>query len=77
MQTVMYHAGGYPGVPSPAVRGGLCLLLGIFPGLALGFLFAPDPTGLTPLVIAAVVAVVVGGYLYQSDRLRDTEQTAR
>jgi hypothetical protein len=47
------------------------------PRLGFGFLFAPDPTGLTPLVIAAVVAVVVGGYLYQSDWLRDTEQTAR
>ena len=49
----------------------------MFPGLVFGLTFAPDPTGLTPLVIAAVVTVVVGGYLYQSDWLRDTEQTAR
>lgn len=62
---------------SPAVRGGVCLLLGVFPGFVLGFLFAPDPTGLTPLAVAAVVGVVVGGYLYQSDWLRDTGQTTR
>lgn len=62
---------------SPAVRRALCLLVGIFPGLVLGFLFAPDPTGVTPLVIAAVIAVLVGASLYQSDWLQDTEQTAR
>jgi hypothetical protein len=64
-------------MPSPAVRGALCLLLGILPGLVLGFLFAPDPTGVAPLVIAAVVTVLVGGVLYLSDWLRDTGQTAR
>jgi ABC-type nitrate/sulfonate/bicarbonate transport system permease component len=48
------------------------LLVGLVPGVALGFLFAPDPTGLAPFAFAAVIAVVVGGYLYRSDWLRDS-----
>jgi hypothetical protein len=63
-------------MPSPTVRAASCLLVGLVPGLSLGFLFAPDPTGLAPLAVGAVIAVVVAGYLYQSDWLRDTAQTA-
>lgn len=55
-----------------SVRAVLCLLVGLFAGVTLGFLFAPDPTGVLPLVLAIVITALVGGYLYQSSAFRDT-----
>jgi hypothetical protein len=49
--------------------------MGLFVGLAFGLTLAPDPTGYTPLVLAAVIAVVVGGVLYWSSFLRDEVET--
>ena len=58
-----------------STRAVLWLLVGLFVGLAFGLTLAPDPTGYTPLVLAAVIAVVVGGVLYWSSFLRDEVET--
>jgi hypothetical protein len=54
----------------------LCALVGIFAGLAVGPVFAPDPTGLGVVLLTIAVAVVTSGYLYQSSFLKDTESVA-
>lgn len=42
----------------------ISLVVGILSGLFLGFMFAPDPTGLLPLVYGLVLATPITGYLY-------------
>jgi hypothetical protein len=54
-----------------STRAVLCLVVGLFAGVNLGFVFAPDPTGVAPLALAVVITALVGGYLYQSSAFRD------
>jgi len=48
-----------------AVAALLAVFVGLFGGLPLGFLFSPDPTGVTPFLVALVVALVATPLLYR------------
>ena len=61
---------------SSSLRIALCAVVGLFAGGFLGFLFVPDPTGLLASVLALVLAVGIGGGLYQTGWLRETDGPA-
>lgn len=46
------------------VRLGIALVAGVVPGLLFGFLFSPDPTGATPLVVGLGVGLVLAAMVY-------------
>jgi hypothetical protein len=58
---------------SSSLRIVLCAVVELFADGFLGFLFVPDPTGPLAPVLALVLAVVIGGGLYRTDWLRDTD----
>jgi len=56
-----------------SLRTALCSVVGLFAGVTLGPLLAPDPTGLLAAALAVVAAVAVGGVLHRSTWLRTAE----
>ncbi|WP_166035664.1 hypothetical protein [Halorussus pelagicus] len=42
----------------------LSVILALFVGFSVGFLFAPDPTGIAPILFGSVPAVVLAPILY-------------
>jgi hypothetical protein len=53
-----------------SVPGLLAVALALFAGLSLGFLFAPDPTGIAPVLVGLALTVVLAPFLYRSLRSR-------
>ena len=58
---------------SRPLRLGACGVVGLFAGLFLGFLVAPDPTGPLGPVLGIVLAAAIGAGLYRSDFLREPD----
>jgi hypothetical protein len=56
---------------SPSIRFALCFIVGLLTGVVLGPLFVPDPTGMVAFGLTVVCTVIITGYLYRSDWLRD------
>ena len=47
-----------------AIRAAVSVLGGLFGGFSLGFLFSPDPTGVTPMLVGTALAVGFAVALY-------------
>jgi len=56
---------------SPSTRFVISLIVGLFTGITLGVLFAPDPTGVLAFGLAAICTTAITGLLFRSSWLRD------